>query len=49
MRKPKGHPSPLAREIRASGAAMRIVYEHKRLGRGIDLAALAEQPRAARR
>ena len=37
----------LAREIRASGAAVTIVvYEHKRLGRGIELAALAEQLRA---
>jgi DNA invertase Pin-like site-specific DNA recombinase len=34
----------LAREIRASGAAVTIVvHEHKRLGRGIELAALAEQ------
>lgn len=38
----------LAREIRASGAALTIVvHEHKRLGRGIDLAMLAEQLRAA--
>jgi DNA invertase Pin-like site-specific DNA recombinase len=38
----------LAREIRASGAAATIVaHEHKRLGRGIELAALAEQLRAA--
>ena len=38
----------LAREIRASGAAVTIVvHEHKRLGRGIELAALAEQLRAA--
>jgi DNA invertase Pin-like site-specific DNA recombinase len=38
----------LAREIRASGAAVKIVvHEHKRLGRGIELAALAEQLRAA--
>jgi Resolvase, N terminal domain len=37
-----------AREIRASGAAVTIVvHEHKRLGRGIELAALAEQLRAA--
>ena len=37
----------LAREIRASGAAVTIVvHEHKRLGRGIELAALAEQLRA---
>jgi DNA invertase Pin-like site-specific DNA recombinase len=37
----------LAREIRASGAAVNIVvHEHKRLGRGIELAALAEQLRA---
>ena len=36
----------LAREIRASGAAVTIVvHEHKRLGRGIELAALAEQLR----
>ncbi|MGH3238352.1 MAG: zinc finger domain-containing protein [Streptosporangiaceae bacterium] len=34
----------LAREIRASGAAVTlVVHEHKRLGRGIELAALAEQ------
>jgi len=38
----------LAREIRASGAAVTIVvHEHKRLGRGIELAALGEQLRAA--
>ncbi len=38
----------LAREIRASGPAVTIVvHEHKRLGRGIELAALAEQLRAA--
>jgi DNA invertase Pin-like site-specific DNA recombinase len=38
----------LARKIRASGAAVTIVvHEHKRLGRGIELAALAEQLRAA--
>jgi DNA invertase Pin-like site-specific DNA recombinase len=38
----------LAREIRASGAAVTIVvHEHKRLGRGLELAALAEQLRAA--
>ncbi len=38
----------LAREIRASGAVVTIVvHEHKRLGRGIELAALAEQLRAA--
>jgi len=38
----------LAREIRASVAAVTIVvHEHKRLGRGIELAALAEQLRAA--
>jgi DNA invertase Pin-like site-specific DNA recombinase len=37
----------LAREIRASGAAVTIVvHEHKRLGRGIELASLAEQLRA---
>jgi len=37
----------LAREIRASGAAVTaMVHEHKRLGRGIELAALAEQLRA---
>lgn len=37
----------LAREIRASGAAVTIVvHEHKRLGRGIELAALAEHLRA---
>lgn len=33
----------LAREIRASGVAVTlVVHEHKRLGRGIELAALAE-------
>jgi len=38
----------LARELRASGAAVTlVVHEHKRLGRGIELAALAEQLRAA--
>ncbi len=37
----------LARDIRASSAAVTIaVHEHKRLGRGIELAALAEQLRA---
>ena len=34
----------LAREVRASGVAVTlVVHEHKRLGRGIELAALAEQ------
>jgi len=34
----------LAREIRASGVAVTlVVHEHKRLGRGIDLATLAEE------
>ena len=38
----------LAREIRASGAAVTIVvHEHKRPGRGTELAALAGQLRAA--
>lgn len=38
----------LAQEIRASGAAVTLaVHEHKRLGRGIELAQLAEQLRAA--
>jgi DNA invertase Pin-like site-specific DNA recombinase len=38
----------LAGEIRGSGAAVTIVvHEHKRLGRGIELAALAEQLHAA--
>ena len=38
----------LASEIRASGVAVTIVaHEHKRLGRGIELAALAGQLRAA--
>jgi len=38
----------LAREIRASGVAVTlVVHEHKRLGRGIELAALAEQLRAS--
>ncbi len=37
----------LAREVRASGAAVTlVVHEHKRLGRGIELAALAEQLKA---
>jgi DNA invertase Pin-like site-specific DNA recombinase len=37
----------LAREIRASGAAVTLaVHEHKRLGRGIELATLAKQLRA---
>jgi hypothetical protein len=38
----------LAGETRASGVAVTlVVHEHKRLGRGIELAALAEQLRAA--
>lgn len=38
----------LAREMRASGIAVTlVVHEHKRLGRGIELATLAEQLRAA--
>jgi DNA invertase Pin-like site-specific DNA recombinase len=38
----------LAREVRASGVAVTlVVHEHKRLGRGIELAALAEQFKAA--
>jgi len=38
----------LARELRASGVAVAlVVHEHKRLGRGIELAALAEQLKAA--
>jgi DNA invertase Pin-like site-specific DNA recombinase len=38
----------LAREIRASGVAVTIVvHEHKRLGRGLELAALAEQLRSS--
>jgi DNA invertase Pin-like site-specific DNA recombinase len=37
----------LARELRASGVAVTlVVHEHKRLGRGIELAALAEQLKA---
>ena len=37
----------LARELRASGVAVAlVVHEHKRLGRGIELAALAEQLKA---
>jgi DNA invertase Pin-like site-specific DNA recombinase len=37
----------LARELRSSGVAVTIViHEHKRLGRGIELAQLAEQLRA---
>jgi Resolvase, N terminal domain len=38
----------LARDLRASGLAVTlVVHEHKRLGRGIDLAALAEKLKAA--
>lgn len=38
----------LACEVRASGVAVTlVVHEHKRLGRGLDLATLAEQLRAA--
>ncbi|WP_218026010.1 recombinase family protein [Nocardia miyunensis] len=38
----------LARELRASGVAVTlVVHEHKRLGRGIELAALAEQLKAS--
>lgn len=38
----------LAQEMRASGVAVTlVVHEHKRLGRGIELATLAEQLRAA--
>ncbi|PRX59025.1 resolvase-like protein [Nonomuraea fuscirosea] len=38
----------LARELRSAGVAVTlVVHEHKRLGRGLDLAALAEQLRAA--
>ncbi|WP_243740733.1 recombinase family protein [Streptomyces sp. 8K308] len=38
----------LARELRASGARVTlVVHEHKRLGRGIDLAALAEDLKAS--
>jgi len=38
----------LTREMRASGVAVTlVVHEHKRLGRGIELAALAEQLKAA--
>jgi DNA invertase Pin-like site-specific DNA recombinase len=38
----------LAGELRASGVAVTlVVHEHKRLGRGIELAALAEQLKAA--
>ncbi|MEU8580273.1 recombinase family protein [Streptomyces abikoensis] len=37
----------LARELRASGIAVTVVaHEHKRLGRGIDLAMLAEELKA---
>jgi len=37
----------LARELRASGVAVTlVVHEHKRLGRGIELAALAEHLKA---
>ena len=36
----------LVREIRVWAAVTIIVHEHKRLGRGIELAALAEQLRA---
>jgi DNA invertase Pin-like site-specific DNA recombinase len=38
----------LAREMRASGVSVTLVtHEHKRLGRGLDLAGLAEQLKAA--
>jgi DNA invertase Pin-like site-specific DNA recombinase len=38
----------LARELRASGVGVTlVVHEHKRLGRGIELAALSEQLKAA--
>ncbi|QFY14444.1 recombinase family protein [Nonomuraea phyllanthi] len=38
----------LAHEFRTAGVAVTlVVHEHKRLGRGLDLAALAEQLRAA--
>ncbi|MFI6393116.1 recombinase family protein [Nonomuraea sp. NPDC050540] len=38
----------LAREVRATGVAVTlVVHEHKRLGRGLELAALAEQLKAA--
>ncbi|WP_176728706.1 recombinase family protein [Planobispora rosea] len=38
----------LARDMRASGIAVTlVVHEHKRLGRGIELAALAEQLKAS--
>ncbi|MFG1687655.1 recombinase family protein [Nonomuraea sp. NPDC049269] len=38
----------LVRELRASGVAVTlVVHEHKRLGRGLELAALAEQLKAA--
>ncbi|MEU1390675.1 MULTISPECIES: recombinase family protein [unclassified Nonomuraea] len=38
----------LARELRMAGVAVTlVVHEHKRLGRGLDLASLAEQLRAA--
>ncbi|SEH02957.1 Site-specific DNA recombinase [Nonomuraea solani] len=38
----------LAHEFRSAGVAVTlVVHEHKRLGRGLDLAALAEQLRAA--
>jgi DNA invertase Pin-like site-specific DNA recombinase len=38
----------LAREMRASGVAVTlVVHEHKRLGRGLELAGLAEQLKAA--
>ena len=40
--------SKLAGEIRASGAAVTlVVHEHKRLGRGIELAMLAEELKAS--
>jgi DNA invertase Pin-like site-specific DNA recombinase len=38
----------LARELRASGVSVTlVVHEHKRLGRGLELAALAEQLKAS--
>lgn len=38
----------LARDLRATGVAVTlVVHAHKHLGRGIDLATLAEKPKAA--
>ncbi|WP_189305512.1 hypothetical protein [Streptomyces albospinus] len=46
MRAGRGY--PLCREVRASGVAVTlVVHEHKHLGRGIDLAMLADDLKAS--